>query len=132
MKNLALVITLLAVIAFVANGCRSSATGANKQESSRLKPLVVLYTAATTALYHPPKSEVEFKKFMASQKGKMLDMLHVQNPDELFISERDGQPYVVLYGPAEKDGIDGKRMVGYATGIVNELDEEHFREAVPQ
>ena len=143
MKNLAPAITLLAAIAFLTSGCRSSATGANKQESSRLKPLVVLYTAATTALSHPPKSEAEFKKFMASQKGKMLDMLHVQNPDELFISERDGQPYVVLYGPAangklrdviayEKDGVDGKRMVGYATGMVSELDAEHFREAVPQ
>src|SRR5882724_6516279 len=101
MKNLAPLIGWLAVIASAASGCHSNAgSGTNKQESSRLKPFVVLYTAATTALHHPPKNEAEFKNFIAGQKGKMLDMLHIQNPDELFISERDGQPYVVLYGPA--------------------------------
>ena len=88
-------------------------------------------------------SEVEFKKYLASQKGKMLDVLKVENPDELFVSERDGQPYVVGYGPTatgkprdvvayEKEGVDGKRMVGYSTGVVVELDEQQFREAVPK
>ena len=79
---------------------------------------------------------------LEDEDGPMLDVLKVENPDELFISERDNQPYVIGYGPKadgkpreviayEKTGVDGKRMVGYATGIVVELDDEHFREAVP-
>ena len=137
-------LNLLAVVALIASGCNSNVTGgANKQERSRLKPLVVLYASATGALNHPPQSEGEFKKYIASQKGRMLDVLHVENAEELFISERDGEPYVVSYGPPangkpreviahEKVGVDGTRMVGYATGVVVELDEEHFREVVPQ
>jgi len=144
MKKTGFSTCLLAAITVIASGCHSSAsTGANKQETSRLKPLLVLYTSATTALHHPPQNEAEFKKYIASQRGRMLDVLHVENPDELFVSERDGQPYVISYGPPpsgkernvvayEKDGVEGKRMVGYASGVVVALDEEHFREAATQ
>src|SRR5262249_11318649 len=140
MKNSGLIISLLAVAACIASGCHSNDSGAaNKQETSHLKPLVVLYTSASTALHHPPQNEAEFKKYIALQKGRMLDVLHVDNPDELFVSERDGQPYVINYGPPangkersvvayEKDGVNGNRMVGYMSGVVVELDEEHFRE----
>lgn len=136
-------LVVVVVVVFATSGCHSNAAGgANKQERSRLKPLTVLYTSASTALRHPPQNEAEFKKYIASQKGKMLDVLHVDNAEELFTSERDGQPYFVSYGaPAgkspdivayEKVGVAGKRMVGYASGVVVELDEEHFREAVPK
>jgi hypothetical protein len=143
MKNVFANIGVLAVVVCTASGCTSRSAIANKEEMSRLKPLVVLYTSASSALRHPPQSEDEFKKYIATQKGRLLDMLHVEKPEELFTSERDGQPYVIAYGPTangkpreviayEKVGVNGKRMVGYATGIVSELDEERFREVVPQ
>ena len=56
--------------------------------------------------------------------------------DELFISERDGQPLTVAYGPAaansnfivsEQTGVNGKRMVGLRTGIVEEMDEAQYK-----
>ena len=143
MKNVSFLLCLIAAAVCAVGGCHSSSTVSNKEEMSRLKPLTVLYVSATNALRHPPQSEDEFKKYIASQKGRLLDMMHVEKPDELFTSERDGQPYVIAYGPTpngkpreviayEKVGVNGKRMVGYSTEIVSELDEEHFRQVVPQ
>ena len=61
--------------------------------------------------------------------------------DELFVSDRDGQPLVVTYGkyPAgmnarivvyEKNGADGKRFVGYNSGAVELVDDARFNELV--
>ncbi|HEX2473540.1 MAG TPA: hypothetical protein VHK01_02270, partial [Lacipirellulaceae bacterium] len=66
----------------------------------------------------------------------------VSNLEELFISERDGEPYVIFYGqrPAgvaadvvayERTGVDGKRFVGDSVGGVGEVDEQAFAGMVP-
>jgi hypothetical protein len=55
----------------------------------------------------------------------------------LFTSPRDGQPYVVHYKQAgtvvayERDGKDGKRLVAYPSGQVEEVDETRFKQLVP-
>ena len=129
-------------LAATLGGCSKTPSTVGKPEVSRLRPLAVLYASAASALHHPPQNEAEFKKYIASQKGKMLDVLKVEDPDAIFVSERDGQPYVVKYVAAggkipdvvayEKVGVGGKRMVGFATGVVADLDEAQFRESVPQ
>jgi len=73
------------------------------------------YNKAFRELRRPPKSLEEFQPFL---KG-------YGNPDELLVSPRDGQPFVIVYGadptieptPSnpqiiayEKDGKDGTRF----------------------
>jgi len=134
---------IILVVAAGIVGCSKAPNAVGKAEVSHLRPLAVLYASAASALRHPPQNEAEFKKYIASQKGKMLDVLKVDDPDAIFISERDGQPYVVNYVAAaggkvpevvayEKVGVSGRRMVGFSTGVVADLDEAQFREAVPQ
>ena len=72
-----------------------------------------------------PTSEKEFKDFLKSEAAapnlKLIDM-DASMVDDMFISERDGEPFIVKYGingygPAivfEAKGVDGARMVAYS------------------
>ena len=69
-----------------------------------------------------PKSEEEFKAYLKSPAAEpnlaLIDM-DASMVDDMFISDRDGKPFVVKYGvnghgPAiifEAEGVDGTRMV---------------------
>ena len=70
-----------------------------------------------------------------------LDVFGVSSTDELFISERDEQPLVIIYGKTptgvapgvvayEKLGVDGVRQVGFKIGQVEEADAARFAELV--
>ena len=78
-----------------------------------------------------PADEKELKEFIGKIDGKV-------NVDELFISPRDKQPYVVFYQIAaapgavsvtahEKVGVSGKKMVGLATGEVRSVDDAELQ-----
>ena len=122
------------------SGCgRGQAESARKQETSHLRSVVGLYNFATSTLGHRPGSEAEFKSFINTNAKPMIESLQLASLDELFISERDGQPLVVIYGkpPAgmtgdlvayEQTGVSGKRSVGYALGMIEEVDEQRFAE----
>lgn len=93
----------------------------------------------------PPASEAEFKKYVEAQSPQDLANLGVTDPAKLWISSRDNQPYVIVYGdvsgppgPAgkpvvayESKGVGGKRYVASSLGAVDEVDEARFRELVP-
>ncbi|MCA9246100.1 MAG: hypothetical protein KDA42_03265 [Planctomycetales bacterium] len=126
-------------------GCGSGASSA-ETEGSSLKPLAVLYGRYIGQHRgQPPASEAEFKEFIRSFEPPALKSLGVHDVDQLFVSQRDGQPFVVLYGekskalgPAgapivayEKQGIGGRRFVASESGAVEEMDEEQFRALVP-
>ena len=125
-------------------GCGSGQTEtARQQESSHLRALIGLHRYATTQLGHRPTSEGEFKEFISNRAQAMLETLKVQNVDELFISERDNEPFVVMYGQQppgvapdvvafERTGVDGKRLVGFGLGMIQEVGEEKFSELVPE
>ena len=53
----------------------------------------------------PPKDEAEFKSFLAKYAAKRLKPYNVDSVDELLISPRDEQPFVVVYG--KKLGFQG-------------------------
>jgi hypothetical protein len=120
-------------------GCGVGGSRGPKEGLSHVKLLASLYMRASRELGHPPKNEEEFKA--AIQKANVpLEALKVNNLDELFESERDGRPLVVLYGSSsagtdvivyEQTGVDGKRLVGHSIGSVEEVDEAKFRELVP-
>lgn len=125
----------------VAMGCSDTPNAANPQ-ADNLKAIVSFYNYMTSQTGIPPSNEQQFKQFIATNGTAYMERLNIVDPDELFVSERDGQPLVIVYGPRpegmsrdvvayEKTGIGGKRRVGMALGMVQELDEAQFRELVP-
>lgn len=122
-------------------GCGGEQQAAAQRESSHLKPLVVIYGQYLARTGQPPPSEEVFKKFVAERGTPLLTKIGIDVVDDVFVSERDGQPYVVVYGSPpeglardlvayEQTGVDGKRLVGYSLGLVAEVDEDEFRELV--
>jgi hypothetical protein len=99
--------------------------------------LTNLYAKSERELGRSPANEQEFKAAI----GKMdisLEAMKVGSIDELFVSERDGQPFVIVYGQSpqgvvayEQTGVDGKRQVGFKLGNIEDVDEARFRELVP-
>jgi hypothetical protein len=131
----------LAVAAIVAAaatiGCGGDAQKAAQKETSHIRLLTNLYAASERDLGRSPANEQEFKTAI----GKMdvsLEAMKLGSIDEVFVSERDGQPLVIVYGPSpngvvayEQTGVDGKRQVGFKLGNVEEADETRFKELVP-
>jgi hypothetical protein len=117
-------------------GCGGAKSAARNQAFSHASLLTQLYVRATSALGHPPKDEQELKEGI-KKSNVSLEALKVKNIDDLFTSDRDGKPLVVVYGqrPAgsdvvvyEQEGVDGKRLVGHSIGKVEEVDEAKFKE----
>lgn len=87
-----------------------------------------------------PKNEEQLRTFIESQDAKRLKRggIDASKLDELFVSERDGEPFVVRYGvntvvfgpplPVifESTGIDGMRQVGFSDGPMKEVDEDEY------
>jgi hypothetical protein len=133
-------LTLLAsVAAALLVGCGSN-VGASPKGVSHVGAISALYFKATSVLGRNPADEQEFKT--AIGQGPMdLDVLGVSSVDELFVSDRDGQPLVILYGPQPKNsrgviayeqtGKDGVKLVGTSNGQVIEADATQFAKLVP-
>ncbi|MFO0870306.1 MAG: hypothetical protein U0935_15360 [Pirellulales bacterium] len=126
-------------------GCNDTAAKIS-QESSNLKPLMVLYGQYVgTHRGQPPANEAEFKAYVKALDPAALKSLGVTDVDGLFVSSRDNKPYVILYGPAsgppgpagqpviayEQEGVAGKRYVASTLGAVEEVDPARFQELVP-
>ena len=93
----------------------------------------------------PPANEAEFRTFVEKEGPSLLEQFALKDVSSLFVSSRDNQPYVILYGPLsgppgpagqpvfayEKTGVGGKRMVASGLGAVEEVDEARFKELVP-
>jgi hypothetical protein len=138
---------ICALIMAMSFGCRSQTASQNiGRETSRLRLLVNLYQTAARGAGRMPKNEQELKQLIHAMRPELLDRIltagDVKSVDELFVSERDSQPYVIFYGGQpkgvandliayERTGASGKRYVGYGLGIVSEEDEEHFTQLVP-
>jgi len=89
--------------------------------------------------YKGPRDENEFKSFLQGDTVKHnLDFMGIDATkiDDLFISDRDGQPYKIKYGVQgsalgtnepvifESQGIDGKVLVGFTEPRQEEVDPE--------
>jgi hypothetical protein len=87
-----------------------------------------------------PKDEAEFKAFIQNDMPRnKLDMMQVDPDavDELFISEKDGQPFEINYGLSgsamsvmavvfEKQGVNGIKQVGFTNGPVKEVNADQY------
>ena len=85
-----------------------------------------------------PKDESKFKSFISEVNPVLLERIGVSagSIDQLFTSERDGQPFFVRYGlkgndrgPAvptvfEEEGVDGKRLVACTQMVTKEVEND--------
>jgi hypothetical protein len=127
---------LLPAFLLASVGCHGSDENAVKRESSHVRLLTNLHGLASSKLGHAPHDEQEFKQGIAAAHMSP-EKLKVGSIDELFVSERDGQPLVVVYGTPPKNsdvvvyeqvGVNGKRQIGHRIGMVEEVDEAQYKE----
>jgi hypothetical protein len=130
---------LLPLCAAIGLGCTKNDDNLANHQSSHVRILANLHALATTKLGHVPRDAQEFKQAIA-KLGVNLEKRKIGSIDELFVSERDGQPLIVSYGPEnansdvvvyEQNGMNGKRMVGHRIGMVEEVDEAELKKLVP-
>jgi hypothetical protein len=88
----------------------------------------------------PPADEGEFRRILTEAGADALRRAGVGTVDELLVSPRDSQPFVIAYGDAarpllergvvayEQTGVSGRRLVGYALGYVDVVDQQAFDE----
>lgn len=133
------IVLVLAAISLV--GCGGSDTAAAKGVP-RVKVVTALYFQAKSKLGHPPVDQAEFRQAIEAQNVDWRT-LGVSGIDELFVSDRDGKPLAIGYGPApqgrpfsvvvyEQEGLNGVRLVGSSDGQVQEADAAKFAQLVPQ
>ena len=138
-----LVAAMLAVA--TASGCGGSdvADKVGAMNDSNIKRVANLYMAHQFRKgMRGPADEAAFKNFIQNEMApRKLEMMQVDRNkvDELFTSERDGQPFQLRYGISggpsaklavvfEQQGDGGKRLVAFTDGTVEEADEARYRE----
>ncbi len=144
---IALSIIAIAALNFVCIGCSRTdpASRIGAMNDTRIKQLANLYMAHQIRNgSNGPKDEAAFKMFVKSgMPSHRLEMMRVDpsKVDELFVSERDGQPFVIKYGQSggpmsqlavvfEKEGQAGKKQVAFTNGKVEELDDAGYQQLV--
>jgi len=89
-----------------------------------------------------PPNEKAFKEFIRGVDDHTTRAINFDRAevDKLFVSPRDGKPYVVRYAVKlgdprnpvpiihEQDGAGGKREVGFSYGRVEDADEARYRQ----
>jgi hypothetical protein len=133
-------VVLLCAACMSVAGC----TGTTEQpaEVKNLQVLASLYGRYVAKNRgQPPADEAALRKFIPTLSADEQVAMGVDaaNLDKLFISPRDGQPYIVRYkGHAggdivayERVGKNGKRMVAHSNTQVEEVDEATLKQLVP-
>src|SRR4051812_17129117 len=132
-------------LAVVSAGCsrNNPANRIGAMNDTRIKQLANLYMAHQIRNgSNGPKDEASFKAFIQNgMSPECLQMMRVDpaKVDDLFVSERDGQPFVIKFGQSggvmskvpvvfEKEGQGGKRQVAYTNGQVEEGDVAKYQE----
>jgi len=127
-------------------GCGDKSQPPVNEARSRLQQLYILL--AKFAAKHggdAPADEAALRAFLADLPPHERSHAHVTDPDALFVSPRDQQPFVVRYGGRmppfpgeqataehvvayERSGAQGKKLVVYGNGQIEEVDEARARE----
>jgi hypothetical protein len=135
------ILLLLPLTAPLLSGCGSGSANNHIKQTSHVRAIAALYFTANSVLGKNPSNEQEFKNVL-SQRKMDLGVLGVSSVDELFVSDRDDQPLVIIYGPQPKGaaqgvivyeqiGKDGVKLVGTSNGQVIEADAAQFAKLVP-
>jgi hypothetical protein len=125
----------LSVLVASSLGCARRDENLQNLDKSHVRSLTILHGLAVAKLRHLPSDEEEFKQAIATLSISP-EKMKVSSFDELFVSERDGKPLVVIYGASNKNsdvlvyeqtGVNGKRLVGHRIGVVEEVDEAEYK-----
>ena len=120
-------------------GCRDTTIedGVAALNSTRIDQIYNCYTLyRNNNGYRGPKNQEELKKFLLQpiyERNLKLMQIDPENLDELFISERDGQPFKIRWSVNgwgdkalvfESVGVNGKRLV--ALSDTREVDDAEY------
>ena len=134
-----------ACLAILSAGCsaNNAASEVGAKNDLNIKRVANLY-AGFQALHgwQGPKDENALADFarhgLPDQSLKMMN-IDLEKIDELFISERDKKKFQIRYGVSggpgsvealvfEKDGLNGKKIVAFNGGLVEETDGPRYAE----
>lgn len=127
-------------VGLVLAGCGSEPPS----EQSHLRLISVMYGQFRASHRGElPQNEKQLKEFITNENGQALTNAGVANVDELFVSTRDGKPYVVRYQNTkdwplegmvayEQVGEGGVRQVANDLGGLTELTEEQFQAKIAE
>ncbi len=124
-------------------GCKDSvSTQVGSLNKSNIQRLSNLYAGhQNMSGMKGPKDEASFKAWVKQYDPAKLTMMGVDpnKTDDLFKSERDGQPFKIRFNVGggrgsvaavifEEQGLDGKRQVGFTGGTVEEVEEAKYKD----
>jgi hypothetical protein len=126
---------VLSLVCAIAGGCAKSE---QVERQSNLQAIAAYYSQFLA--HHRgqlPANEEEFKKFIQAKGGEALSYKGL-SVDELFVSSRDGKPFVVKYRgdkswplpdviAYEQEGDDGIRHGATSVGEYTVISDEEFR-----
>jgi hypothetical protein len=134
---------ILLLVAIGVAGCGGD-DALKSPAAAQLKGLATMYLDFAASKGTGPQSEEAFKKHLKSVEGFVLqgNGLDPKQIDAAFVSPRDKQPFVVLYGVGigrisgesaplvayEKTGVNGKRLVAFANTKLAHVDEAGLEE----
>ena len=118
-------------------GCSTKPVSREDDTTQDLNHIARVYGLMISVDHHPPRDEEELRQSLLDfHKADMNP-----HPDEIMVSSRDKQPYVIIYkanfGTAasseivayEKTGAEGKRYVLTMSRDVRQLSDQEFRQA---
>jgi len=132
-------VVLLALLSGCSNkDAKSMIADANDSNVKRLATMYNFFHMKNN--FKGPKDEAELRSFIEAQDPNRLSLADIDASklDELFVSERDGEAFVVRYGidtvirgPSlpvvfEAIGVDGSRQVGFCNGAMQEVDSDEY------
>lgn len=131
-------ILLVAVLVFSGGCAGEKLSESDAAQHSNMRALAVAYGQFTSQNRgRVPKSEADLRKFIEKNGPDFLTSLGVETIDDMFVSTRDKEPYVVIYGKPSKVvayeavGVNGKRFIAGDIGDTREVTEEEFQTLVP-
>ncbi|MCI0359464.1 MAG: hypothetical protein L0211_13390 [Planctomycetaceae bacterium] len=126
-----------AAIAAASSGCSSQAQSGEDETTTDLRSIARAYDSVIGMRRKPPRSVDEIKQVLVD----FHDVGWVGPPDEVLISSRDGQPYVIILDvdlgaeiskdvlAYEKKGAEGKRYVLLTSRDVIQMTDDEFAQA---
>lgn len=138
-KQFVIFLACFSILLLSNTGCTDTGTSVaefNKTNIKRLRNAYALYQTGHGG--KGPKSEEDLKNYLTSDKAASIRLERMgvasESLDDIFASERDGQPFTVRYGVSntrdeaivfEQTGVDGKRMVAFHEP--RELDDQEYQ-----
>ena len=126
-------------------GCRGPSPDnlLGKANATNIQRLANVYSAYQSRNdWRGPQDEADLRSFLQAWNPRKLTNIGVDPEaiDDLFISSRDGQPFLIRYGipghimgsdaPVvfEATGVNGKRMVGFLNMTTREVDAPEYEQ----